>query len=100
MWTHLDREMRRVAEALSVSIDPDRWPGFVEAAGLPSMRSRAVHTAPEAHLGMWQSAERFFRSGGTRDWASVITSHDIEHFEYRMWELAGDSASWATKGWS
>jgi aryl sulfotransferase len=98
MWNDLDGEMRRVAEALEVPIDEERWPEFVEAAGLPSMRSRAAHTAPEAHADLWVSPERFFRAGGTRDWASVLEPADIAHFEDRLRALAGDAAGWATKG--
>ncbi len=72
--------------------------GFVEAAGLSSMRSRAADTAPEAHLGMWVSPERFFRSGGTRDWGSLLSPEEIEHFQRRLWDLAGDAAGWAARG--
>ena len=98
MWNDLDGEMRLVATALGVPIDEDRWPDFVEAAGLASMRSRAAHTVPEAHMGLWASPERFFRSGGTRDWASLLDPADISHFEVRLRELAGDAADWAIRG--
>ncbi len=98
MWNDLDGEMRRVAAALALSIDEERWPGFVEAAGLTSMRSRAADTAPDAHLGIWTSPERFFRSGGTRDWASVLNPEDITRFEQRLRELAGGAADWAATG--
>jgi aryl sulfotransferase len=98
MWADLDREMRRVAAVLDVPIDEERWPGFVEAAGLPSMRSRAANAAPEAHMGIWVSPERFFRSGGTRDWVSLLSPDDISHFEERLRELAGDAADWCIRG--
>jgi aryl sulfotransferase len=98
LWADLDAEMRRVAAALDVPIDEDRWPAFVEAAGLPSMRERAARTAPEAHAGVWASPERFFRSGGTREWASLLTEEDLGHFDDRLRELAGDAAGWATGG--
>ena len=98
MWADLDGEMRRVAAALDLPIDEDRWPAFVEAAGLTSMRSRAADTAPEAHLDLWVAPERFFRSGGTRDWASLLSPEDIAHFEERLRELAGDATDWATRG--
>jgi aryl sulfotransferase len=98
MWADLDREMRRVAAALDVPIDEQRWPGFVDAAGFASMKSRAADTAPDAHMGIWESPERFFRAGGTRDWASLLDAGDIAHFEGRLRVLAGDSAGWATGG--
>ena len=98
MWGDLDREMRRVAAALGVPIDEDRWPGFVEAAGLASMRSRAADTAPDAHMGIWESPEKFFRTGGTRDWASLLGPGDVAHFDGRLRSLAGDAAGWAADG--
>jgi aryl sulfotransferase len=98
LWADLDAEMRRVAAVLDVPIDEERWPGFVEAAGLTSMRSRAADTAPEAHLGLWVSPERFFRSGGTRDWSSSLDAGDLSHFAERLRSLAGDAADWATAG--
>ncbi len=48
MWRDLDGEMRRVADVLDVRIDEGAWPGFVEAATIGSMRSRAAITAPIA----------------------------------------------------
>ncbi len=98
LWADRDAEMRRVAAALGVAIDEDRWPAFVEAAGIDSMRSRAERTAPEAQLGIWNAPERFFRSGGTRDWASLLTPTDLEHFEKRLSSLAGGAADWALHG--
>ncbi len=98
LWADLDTEMRRVATALDVEVDEERWPDFVQAATLTSMRSRAAQTAPEAHLGVWASPERFFRSGGTRDWATLLNPEDLVHFDVRMQELAGDAAPWAIQG--
>lgn len=97
MWVDLDGEMRRVATALDVPIN-DRWPEFVDAAGFASMRSRAANTAPDADMGLWVSAEQFFRSGGTRDWAALLSSDDITHYQERLRALAGEAAGWATNG--
>ncbi len=98
MWADLDGEMRRVADALGVPVDEDRWPEFVAAATLDSMRSRAAEVAPDAHLGLWQSAESFFRAGGTRDWGSLLSPDDVAHFEQRLDELAGPAAAWVRHG--
>jgi len=98
LWADLDGEMRRVAAALGVEVDEGRWPAFVEAATLDSMRSRAALTAPDAHLGIWHSPEGFFRAGGTRDWASLLTPGDVAHFEERLHALALDAAAWVLQG--
>lgn len=98
LWADLDGEMRRVAAALGVLVDEDRWPQFVDAATLSSMRARASEVAPDAHLGMWRSPADFFRSGGTRDWAALLTAEDVAHFEERLDLLAGDAAAWVRQG--
>lgn len=98
LWRDLDGEMRRVAALLGVPIDGERWPMFVEAAGLTSMRARAAATAPNADAGIWESPERFFRAGGTRDWASLLDAGDIAHFDDRLRELAGDAERWVLEG--
>lgn len=95
MWADLDGQMRRVADALGVTVDERRWPEFVEGATLSAMRARARDTAPNADQGLWASPEQFFRSGGTRDWATLLTAADLKHFDQRIHDLAGDAASWA-----
>ena len=98
MWANLDSEMRRVAAALDVPVDEGRWPDFVDAATFDSMRSRAAVTAPDVHTGLWISPEGFFRSGGTRDWATLLTPDDISRFDQRLKELAGDTVDWIIRG--
>jgi aryl sulfotransferase len=98
LWTDRDREMRRVSTALGVDVEEDRWPSFVEAAGIDSMRARADDTAPEVASGIWRSPERFFRVGGIRDWASLLDDRDIAHFDERLRTLAGDATDWVLKG--
>ena len=98
LWADREGEMRRVAASIGVPIDEERWPAFVEAAGLESMRGRAANTAPDAHMGLWVSPEMFFRSGGTRNWSSLLSPGDLSHFGTRMQGLAGDAADWALTG--
>jgi hypothetical protein len=98
MWTDLDGQMRRMAAVLGVPIDEARWPQFVQAATLDAMRTRASLTAPDAHLGLWSSPENFFRVGGSRDWGSLLTRHDLAHFDARLHELAGDAYDWIMLG--
>jgi hypothetical protein len=62
------------------------------------MKARAEKAAPDAHLDIWKSPGDFFRSGGTRDWASLLTPAEMEHFESRLRELSGDAYGWITRG--
>jgi hypothetical protein len=98
LWADRDREMRKVAAALGVDVDEDRWPTFVEAAGIDSMRARAGDTAPEVAAGIWRSPERFFRVGGTRDWAALLDDQDLAHFNERLGELTGHATDWVLRG--
>jgi hypothetical protein len=98
LWENLAGEMRRVAIALDVTVDEPRWPEFVEAATLDSMRQRAADTAPEAQVALWRDARSFFRSGGPRDWASLLTAADIAHFHQRLAVLSQDAAPWVLSG--
>jgi hypothetical protein len=50
-------------------------------------------------MNLWQSPEQFFRVGGTRDWAALLTPDDIDHFHTRLDRLLGDAAPWAKGGW-
>ena len=98
LWADRDGEMRRVAAALGVDVDEESWPSFVEAAGIESMRARAGDTAPEASSGIWRSPERFFRVGGTREWASLLDDRNLAHFDERLRVLAGDATDWVLSG--
>jgi aryl sulfotransferase len=98
LWEDLGGEMRRVADALGVAVEESRWAEFVEAATLESMRSRAADTAPEAHLALWRDTDGFFPSGGSRDWAALLTDSDIAQFHERLTRLAGAAAPWVLAG--
>jgi len=98
MSNDLDSEMRQIAHALDVSVNEDRFFEFVEAASLQSMRSRAADTAPEAHLGVWREPDQFFKSGGTREWRSLLGVDDLTQFDHQLAGLAGDAARWTVGG--
>ncbi len=98
LWADREDEMRRVAAALGVHVDRGRWPALVEAASLNAMRSRAGDAAPEADVGLWRSPEGFFRTGGTREWATLMSDDDVRHFQARLAALAGDAADWVLRG--
>ena len=98
LWENLAGEMRLVANALDITVDEVRWPEFVEAATLDSMRDRAADTAPDAHVALWRDPHTFFRSGGYREWASLLTDSDIERFNERLGALTRDATPWVLTG--
>lgn len=93
-----EAEMRHLAGALDIPVDPAVWPDLVEASSFASMRERAEELAPEAAAGIWRSPQDFFRQSGTRDWRSLLDDADVAHFERRLDELAGDAADWIRHG--
>ena len=98
LWENLAGEMRLVANALDITVDEVRWPEFVEGATLDSMRDRAADTAPDAHVALWRDPHTFFRSGGYREWASLLTDSDIERFNERLGALTRDATPWVLTG--
>jgi hypothetical protein len=46
------------------------------------MRSRAEHTAPEAHVGLWLSPEQFFRSRDVATGQRCYPLTTLSTFEY------------------
>lgn len=94
MWNDLETQMRRVAAALANEINEEIFAEQVAAATLDSMRFRGTETVPEAGLGIWNSVDAFFHQGGRRDWASVLTADDLDHFDHRLDELAPEAKSW------
>ncbi len=99
LWNDLDGQMRRIAAALGIDPGVLPWTDLVEAATLDSMRRQAGDRAPEGGDGFWHDDAGFFRQGGRRDWAELLTPDEIAAFEARMAELAGpDAAAWLLRG--
>lgn len=95
LWNDLAGQMRRLASMLDVQVDDARLSTFVEAARLDSMRSRAAVIVPESDLDIWPDPARFFKSGGRRNWADLLTVYDIQHYRERLVGLAGpELAGW------
>lgn len=92
----LDGQVVRLAGVLGVDPAPDRRAEFVAAATLDAMRDRARDTAPYGEQDHWLEPKLFFRSGGRRDWGSLLTRDDIERAEERLVSLVGEApAAWA-----
>ena len=99
LWNDLDGEMHRIARALDVDPAGLPWRDLVEAATLDAMRRRAGDRAPEGGHGFWLDDAAFFRQGGRRGWADLLSPSEVEAFDARTVELAGpDAAAWLLGG--
>ena len=61
------------------------WNDLVAAATFDSMRGRARDLAPEANYAIWHDDGAFFRQGGRRNWAELLSPDEVAAFE----ELVG-----------
>jgi hypothetical protein len=96
----LDGQMRRLAAALGIAVDEDRWPTLVAAATFESMKGRADQLAPQVAVdGFWNDNRRFFNSGSSGQWQSLMGADGVARYEARLHELAApDLAAWAESG--
>ena len=83
----LEGEMRRVAAALGIPVDEDRWPALVEAATFASMRARSADLTPDT-LGVLRSKEAFFRRGGSGAGREVLSADELARYDARVRALA------------
>ena len=76
-----EREMRRLAKALGIAVNEDKWPALVEAAGFAAMKAKASDNAPGAHLGEWTSDSNFFPKARNAEWRAVLTEENQALYE-------------------
>ena len=98
---HLESEMRRIADALGITIDDTAWASLVRAAGFEAMRSRADELVPEVHVpGHWHDNQEFFHTGTSSQWRTLLTDADLTRYQQRLDELdiASDFRGWLHDG--
>jgi hypothetical protein len=97
----LDAEMRRLARILGIEVPEENWPSLVSAATFDSMRGRAHQLAPQVKVaGFWHDNTKFFNTGRSGQWRTVIGDKELAHYTARLRQLARpDLAAWAQHGW-
>jgi aryl sulfotransferase len=84
----LEREMRRLAQRLQISVPEATWPRLVEAARFDAMKQRAAQLVPDERAGIMKSVDDFFRAGTSGQWRSVLSDEDLRRYQERIAELA------------
>lgn len=98
MQIDLDREMRRVARFLDVSVDEERWPVLVESCTFASMKRRSDEIGT-FDLGFVGGAETFLYKATNGRWRDVLTDEELAAFNRRCEELLPhDAIAWTTSG--
>lgn len=88
----LPGELRRLAAVLGSDLDAETAEALAEAAGLSNMRARAEELAPDTGRNHWLDTQRFFRSGGSGEWADRFPEDLAELYVQRVEEIAGGDA--------
>lgn len=83
----LGGEMRRIADALDITVPEHVWPALVDAATFGSMKSRADRLVPTAG-GLLKDLTAFFRRGASGTGGEVLTEEELARYDQRAHELA------------
>jgi hypothetical protein len=95
----LQRQMRRLAERLGITIPQKLWPTLVEAATFGRMRARAADLVPDEQLGLFSDSRSFFRSGASHQWRTTLTERDVDAYDHLLRSLAPtDLTAWLEHG--
>jgi aryl sulfotransferase len=95
----LGAEMRRIAEFLSIDVQPEIWPGLVEAAGFATMKRQGTSLLPQANFVFDGGTDRFLFKGSNGRWRREIPAEELALYD----EIAGSRftpglARWIERG--
>ena len=90
----LEGEMKRLADLLELTVQPEMWPRLVKAASFDQMRSRAEDFAPDPS-GVLKDKGAFFRRGVSGAGRELLAPGEIDRYHARAAELApADLLEW------
>jgi aryl sulfotransferase len=96
--TDLNRQMRRLADRLGITVPASKWPALVHAATFDQMRERAGSIAPDP-AGILKDHTAFFRRGSSGAGAEVLTKEELEYYFLRTSKLVPpDLLEWLHRG--
>ena len=98
MQADLDREMRRVASFLGVSVDEQRWTSQVQHCTFASMKARSDEIG-SFDRGFVGGADTFLYKATNGRWRDVLTEAELAAFDRRCEErLPPDAFAWTVNG--
>jgi aryl sulfotransferase len=80
----LEREMRRVADFLHITVAADLWPRLIEAAHFDVMRRDGAKLMPGVIDMFSKGSETFFYKGSNGRWRDVLTTDDLNRYEAKV----------------
>ena len=94
----LPGEIIRLADALDISMTPDRAQALAAEASLDRMRDRAADLLPNAGA-IWRDDRAFFRAGSFGEWSSRANDEDLAEYDTIVRSIASaELAAWAHDG--
>jgi aryl sulfotransferase len=92
-------QMRRIADFLGITLDPDAWTAAVEHCTFDYMRAHGDRTVPAGGK-MWRDgAAAFLHRGEAGRWRELLTPEQGEAYAERARaELGADCALWMERG--
>ena len=94
----LEREVRRVAAFLGVSIDEAQLPGILERCSFRWMKDNAAQIGDFGQLFVG-GGDSFFYKGTNGRWRDVLTAEELERYDRRSRELLPrDLKEWLDRG--
>jgi hypothetical protein len=74
----------RIATALSIDVDPDKFIELSEASTFVNMQSRPKTSAPTFEMGIWKDGTTFFKKGENAQWAGMVDEELLNPYGQRM----------------
>ena len=94
----LEREMRRVAEFLEISVPSNLWPSLVDAASFEKMKEQGEVLIPNLSALFESGSDRFFHKAEDGRWRGVFGQDDLSFYEQKMSSLPLSCRSWLISG--
>ena len=100
LLTDLTGQLRRLADALDISLPDERLAELAGAATFDAMKSRASQVAPNTDISLWRDNESFFHRGTSGQWRDVFSQADQHLYQRRLDQIAPpDLIEWLHSGW-
>jgi len=91
----MEREIRRIAEFLSIYIDATTWPAIVEHCTFDYMKENAPALSPDMNQFFEGGMTNFVFKGNNGRWRDTLTPEDIAKYErFARDNLAPECAHW------
>lgn len=84
MLEDLEKEMRRVADYIGVSVPEASWPRLVDACTFATVKKNPAKVVGDMDFGFKGGAETFVNKGTNGRWKDVLTKEEIQMYHNAM----------------